>query len=117
MGGWIGYTYTPIANTSIRNPPPRLPPNTHNTPPHPQVRFRSQQEALSRSYANDNIKPSRYARNLRLHVLKVNNRIESMGLSMIDSVGIRVDRWEPAQNSQHFVQKPPPTSSPPKLFI
>lgn len=36
-----------------------------------EVRFRTQQEALSRSYANDNLKPSRYARNLRLQVLKV----------------------------------------------
>jgi hypothetical protein len=37
---------------------------------HTQVRFRTQLEALSRSYANDNLKPSRYARNLRLQILK-----------------------------------------------
>lgn len=35
-----------------------------------QVRFRTQQEALCRAYANDDLKPSRYARNLRLQILK-----------------------------------------------
>lgn len=35
-----------------------------------QVRFRTQQEALRRAYANDDLKPSRYARNLRLQTLK-----------------------------------------------
>jgi hypothetical protein len=49
--------------------------NTHtHTNKQTQVRFRTQQEALSRSYANDNIKPSRYARNLRLQILKVRCR-------------------------------------------
>eukprot|EP00952_Eustigmatos_sp_NYUAD-ZCMA_P012958 51761-Eustigmatos_ZCMA.PRE.1 len=33
-------------------------------------RFKTQKEALVRYYANDNLKPGRYARNLRLAVLK-----------------------------------------------
>jgi len=36
---------------------------------HP-LRFETQKEALVRSYGNENIKPSRHARMLRLHVLK-----------------------------------------------